>query len=100
MTSITALAQAAPVDISPGPKPEAAGPSSTQSAPQQSSADTPKFVSPVMNVDAGTGVAVLEYRDGSTGKEIAQIPTRQAIQEYARHKQENSVGAAKTPEKS
>ena len=95
MTSITALAQAAPVASGPGPKSEAAPTSSAQPVAAASQTKTAElFVSPVMNVDPGTGIAVLMVRDGATGQELSQTPTKQALQHYARV-QQDAVDASK-----
>jgi hypothetical protein len=52
------------------------------------------FVSPVINVDAETGVAVLTFRDTTTGNETYQIPPKTALAEYERQQrqQEGVVG--------
>jgi hypothetical protein len=45
-------------------------------------AEAPKFLSPVLKVDASSGIAVLEYRDSKTGDEQMQLPSKAILQSY------------------
>ena len=47
--------------------------------------EPPRFTSPVVKVDSGTGLALLVVRDGDTGREVEQYPSRQVVEEYRRH---------------
>jgi len=42
------------------------------------------FVSPIVRIDAQTGLALTIIRDNSDGNTIAQYPSKQAVQEYDR----------------
>jgi hypothetical protein len=44
------------------------------------------YTSPIITVDAVTGVTILEYRDPQTGDELYQIPSR-VTQQYQRAQQ-------------
>ncbi|EME68419.1 hypothetical protein H261_18427 [Paramagnetospirillum caucaseum] len=39
----------------------------------------------MIKVDSGTGLALLVVRDGDTGKEVEQYPSRQVVEEYKRN---------------
>ena len=58
------------------PQSAAAGPASPDMAP---------FISPVMNFNYQAGIAVLEFRDTSTGEVKDQFPSKKVVQEYIRH---------------
>jgi hypothetical protein len=49
------------------------------------SADAAPFISPVVNFDYQSGIAVLEVRDGSTGEVVEQYPSKKVVEEYRRH---------------
>ena len=55
-------------------------------------ADGIPFGSPVVRVDADTGLALLVVRDSSSGEELYQYPSKQAVEEYQRV--QSSGGAA------
>ena len=65
--------------------------------------EAPRFTSPVVKVDSGTGLALLVVRDGDTGREIEQYPSRQVVEEYKRHiptsvgQQQSAAAAASQP---
>jgi len=42
------------------------------------------FTSPVIKVDSDTGLALLVVRDGSTGEELDQYPSKKVVEEYQR----------------
>lgn len=42
----------------------------------------PAFVSPVIRFDSSAGIAVLQYRDGTTGEPQLQYPSQRAVMEY------------------
>ena len=59
-------------------------------APQSAAAgatspDAAPFISPVMNFNYQAGIAVLEFRDASTGEVTDQFPSKKVVQEYIRH---------------
>ena len=59
-------------------------------APQSAAAgatspDVAPFISPVMNFNYQAGIAVLEFRDTSTGEVKDQFPSKKVVQEYIRH---------------
>ncbi|KIL97199.1 hypothetical protein CCC_00260 [Paramagnetospirillum magnetotacticum MS-1] len=39
----------------------------------------------MVKVDSGTGLALLVVRDGDTGKEVEQYPSRHVVEEYKRN---------------
>jgi hypothetical protein len=43
------------------------------------------FTSPVIKVDADTGLALIVVRDGSTGEQLDQYPSKKVVEEYQRH---------------
>ncbi|MBF0130824.1 MAG: hypothetical protein HQL33_12620 [Alphaproteobacteria bacterium] len=45
----------------------------------------PKFMSPVIRVDASAGLAVLVVRDGDSGDVRAQYPAKKVVEEYRTH---------------
>jgi hypothetical protein len=47
--------------------------------------EPPRYTSPVVKVDSGTGLALLVVRDGDTGKEVEQYPSRHVVEEYKRN---------------
>lgn len=49
-----------------------------------SPADGVAFTSPVIKVDNDTGLALLVVRDGSTGEELDQYPSKKVVAEYQR----------------
>lgn len=54
------------------------------SAPQPDTkpADPVGFISPVIHVDSQAGVAILQYRDNTTGEVTAQIPSETVVKRY------------------
>ena len=63
------------------------------------SSDVAPFISPVMNFNYQAGIAVLEFRDTSTGEVKNQFPSQKVVQEYIRHgasSQDGSAPAAET----
>lgn len=65
--------------------------------------EAPRYTSPVIKVDSGTGLALLVVRDGDTGREIEQYPSRQVVEEYKRNipspaDQHQSVAKATAPQ--
>lgn len=65
--------------------PPAAQPVASGAKDESSVTDTPRYTSPVVKVDSGTGLALLVVRDGDTGREIEQYPSRQVVEEYKRN---------------
>ncbi|RAU23176.1 hypothetical protein CU669_03170 [Paramagnetospirillum kuznetsovii] len=49
-----------------------------------SATDAIAFTTPVIKVDTNTGLALLVVRDGSTGEEKDQYPSKKAVAEYQR----------------
>ncbi|TAN59397.1 MAG: hypothetical protein EPN20_15145 [Magnetospirillum sp.] len=49
------------------------------------STEAAPFISPVVNFNYQAGIAVLEFRDGSTGEVTEQFPSKKVVQEYIRH---------------
>ena len=47
--------------------------------------DAPRYTSPVIKVDSGTGLALLVVRNGDTGQEVEQYPSRHVVEEYKRN---------------
>lgn len=63
----------------------AAPPATVEAKETPSVTETPRYTSPVIKVDSGTGLALLVVRDGDTGKEVEQYPSRQVVEEYKRN---------------
>jgi hypothetical protein len=73
----------------------------SSAAPQSSpagatSTDAAPFISPVMNFNYQAGIAVLEFRDSSTGEVKSQFPSKKVVQEYIRHGAASQDAPAKT----
>lgn len=67
------------------PPPPPPGHDSEESKKQTvSSAENIAFTSPVIKVDSDTGLALLVVRDGSTGEELDQYPSKRVVEEYQR----------------
>ncbi|WP_068491111.1 hypothetical protein [Paramagnetospirillum marisnigri] len=49
-----------------------------------SPAEAIAFTTPVIKVDNNTGLALLVVRDGSTGEELDQYPSKKVVEEYQR----------------
>lgn len=85
-TSITSDAPLrSPVAEAPHVAVQAAQPAAVEAADLPVADNTPRFTSPVVKVDTDTGLALLVVRDGSTGKEVDQYPSRQVVAEYKRN---------------
>ena len=81
MTAISSVTQSPPVDVPAGtPKEAAVAPVQPAKAP----AEPQPFVSPIVHIDAQTGLALTIIRDNTDGNEIAQYPSKQAVAEYDR----------------
>lgn len=65
--------------------PHAAEPAAAGEKGGVSVSEAPRYTSPVIKVDSGTGLALLVVRDGDTGKEVEQYPSRQVVEEYKRN---------------
>lgn len=74
-----------PVAEAPHAAVHAAQPAAVEAAELAVADNTPRFTSPVVKVDTDTGLALLVVRDGSTGKEVDQYPSRQVVAEYKRN---------------
>lgn len=74
-----------PVAEAPHVVAQAAQPAAVEAAEVPVADNTPRFTSPVVKVDTDTGLALLVVRDGSTGKEVDQYPSRQVVAEYKRN---------------
>jgi len=81
MTVIAPVKQAVPVEAPSGPAKDAgaAAASSPKAVPQQ---DPHSFVSPVMRVDARTGLTLTILRDTTNGSELSQYPSKQVLASY------------------
>lgn len=61
-------------------------PHQEESHKDESAASGPiAFTSPVIKVDADTGLALIVVRDGSTGEQLNQYPSKKVVEEYQRH---------------
>lgn len=49
------------------------------------SSEAAPFISPVVSFNYQAGIAVLMFRDGSTGEVREQFPSKMVVQEYIRH---------------
>lgn len=66
----------------------------------QSVSQTP-YVSPTVRVDVNTKIAILEFRESTTGEVVTQIPSEQAIRTYKlREAKEDAQLLAKLTQKS
>lgn len=74
-----------PVAEAPHAAAHAAQPVSVESKETASVTEPPRYTSPVVKVDSGTGLALLVVRDGDTGKEVEQYPSRHVVEEYKRN---------------
>lgn len=74
-----------PIAEAPHVAAQAAQPAAAEAAELTVADNTPRFTSPVVKVDTDTGLALLVVRDGSTGKEVDQYPSRQVVAEYKRN---------------
>lgn len=96
MATISALSSATSVGM-PTPKPQ---PNQHQEQTQHAGADKPsdgpQYLSPVVNVDPNTGIAVLVVRDTTTGEELSQYPTRMAIDEYSKKLKANEANPSQS----
>ena len=63
----------------------AAHPATVEAKETSSVTEPPRYTSPVVKVDSGTGLALLVVRDGDTGKEVEQYPSRHVVEEYKRN---------------
>ncbi|MDO8604966.1 MAG: hypothetical protein Q7R40_00385 [Phaeospirillum sp.] len=78
VTPRTAAAEAHPT------QPPAPPPHEPEKARAASPAEAAAFTSPVIKVDNDTGLALLVVRDGSTGEELDQYPSKKVVAEYQR----------------
>lgn len=62
-----------------------------------SSSDAIAFTTPVIKVDNNTGLALLVVRDGATGKELDQYPSKKVVEEYQRVQESGPAQAASAP---
>ncbi len=74
-----------PVAEAAHPAAHAAQPATVEATGAASVSEPPRYTSPVVKVDSGTGLALLVVRDGDTGKEVEQYPSRQVVEEYKRN---------------
>lgn len=61
------------------PRQSEAAQNSAQTAATPTPSDN-RFDSPVVNFDSATGAAILQFRDGVTGEQEFQIPTKTTLQ--------------------
>lgn len=66
------------------PHPVASHPEEASKKNDVSTAETIPFTTPVIKVDSNTGLALLVVRDGSTGEELDQYPSKKVVAEYQR----------------
>ena len=85
----TSIASDAPLRSPVAEAPHAAAhqaqPSTVEAKENSSISEPPRYTSPVVKVDSGTGLALLVVRDGDTGKEVEQYPSRHVVEEYKRN---------------
>lgn len=74
-----------PVAEAPHAAAHAAQPVTAEAKESASLTEPPRYTSPVVKVDSGTGLALLVVRDGDTGKEVEQYPSRHVVEEYKRN---------------
>jgi len=74
-----------PVAEAAHPAAHAAQPATVEATETASLSEPPRYTSPVVKVDSGTGLALLVVRDGDTGKEVEQYPSRHVVEEYKRN---------------
>jgi hypothetical protein len=74
-----------PVAEAPHAAAHAAQPANVEAKETASVSEPPRYTSPVVKVDSGTGLALLVVRDGDTGKEVEQYPSRHVVEEYKRN---------------
>ncbi len=74
-----------PVAEAAHPAAHAAQPATAEATETASLSEPPRYTSPVVKVDSGTGLALLVVRDGDTGKEVEQYPSRHVVEEYKRN---------------
>ena len=74
-----------PVAEAPHAAAHAAHPAAVEAKEISSVSEPPRYTSPVVKVDSGTGLALLVVRDGDTGKEVEQYPSRHVVEEYKRN---------------
>lgn len=84
MAPIDPVSQSAGVQYSPRAR---TTPADTPVAAESSgsSNSVPQYLSPVIQVDARTGVAVTQIRDTDTGEALSQYPAKKVVEEYTRH---------------
>lgn len=61
-------------------QPDPAQNSASTAATPVAADETNRFDSPVVNFDRDTGAAILQFRDGVTGEQQFQIPTRATLE--------------------
>lgn len=85
----TSIASDAPLRSPVAEAPHAAAhqaqPATVEAKESASLSEPPRYTSPVVKVDSGTGLALLVVRDGDTGKEVEQYPSRHVVEEYKRN---------------
>ncbi|WP_145980884.1 hypothetical protein [Magnetospirillum sp. ME-1] len=74
-----------PVAEAPHPAAHQTQPATVEAKESSSVSEPPRYTSPVVKVDSGTGLALLVVRDGDTGKEVEQYPSRHVVEEYKRN---------------
>ena len=82
MTAITPISNSVPIDPSSGPARPAAVAAPVHEA--KAAPEAQAFVSPIVRIDAQTGLALTIIRDNADGNTIAQYPSKQVVQEYDR----------------
>jgi hypothetical protein len=63
--------------VQPAEKPEA-----PQEEPHRNESPSQGYISPVINVDTQSGVAVLQFRDDQSGEVTAQFPSETVVRRY------------------
>lgn len=61
---------------------EAAKPDAAQQPQEKPNDPALGYISPVIHVDSESGVAILQYRDNSTGDVTTQIPSETVVKRY------------------
>jgi hypothetical protein len=74
-----------PVVEAPHAAAHVAAPVAAEAKETSSPSEPPRYTSPVVKVDSGTGLALLVVLDGDSGKEVEQYPSRQVVEEYRRN---------------
>jgi len=83
MSVIAPVSNTVPIDQGTGPSAKVAAAAAPVQAPKPAP-EPQAFVSPIVRIDAQTGLALTIIRDNTDGNTIAQYPSKQAVQEYGR----------------